>query len=170
MFKQFVMTGENEALRNVRIDSIAKVSKRFAEGAGIEDPRDLERNIAANRLLLALRSMIEMSLGIDSNNVRLPLLNVDKDEADRLRNQDRFNSLFVSIPDRDQPLSVFDPMKDPVKFPAFWLNHKQLVRVEYLDGFYSTNGGREIILLKMKPGFHYLLRCYLGDVQLSELL
>ena len=148
MFKQFVMTGENEALRNVSIDSIAKVSKRFAEGAGIEEPRDLERNRAVNRLPLALRAMIEMSLGINSNNVRLPLLNVDKDEADRLRNQDRFNSLFVSIPDRQQPLSVFDPMKDPVKFPAFWLNHKQLVRVEYLDGFYSTNGGERNYSIK----------------------
>jgi hypothetical protein len=81
--------------------------------------------------------MVEMSLGITQNNVRLPLYNVDKDKADRLRNQDRFNSLFVEIPDRDQPLSVYDPMKDPVKFPAFWLNHKQLVKVEYLAGFYS---------------------------------
>ena len=92
-----------------------------------------------------------------------------KDEADRLRNQDRFNSLFVSIPDRDQPLSVFDPMKDPVKFPAFWLNHKQLVRVEYLDGFYSTNGGKNYSI-KDEAWRPYPLRCCLGVVLLLTLL
>ena len=134
MFKQFVMSDESTSLANEKFDSIAKVSKRFAER------RRIDENFDENLLLdlpLSLRAMVEMSLGITQNNVRLPLYNVDKDRADRLRNQDRFNSLFVEIPDRDQPLSVYDPMKDPVKFPAFWLNHKQLVKVEYLAGFYS---------------------------------
>jgi hypothetical protein len=141
LFKQFIMSDESTSLANEKFDSIAKVSKRFAERRRIDeafeedDLREVNREL--NRLPLSLRAMIEMSLGITQNNVRLPLYNVDKDRADRLRNQDRFNSLFVEIPDRDQPLSVYDPMKDPVKFPAFWLNHKQLVKVEYLAGFYS---------------------------------
>ena len=124
------MSGEKSPLANQKIDSIAKVSKRFAERRRIDeafeedDLREVNREL--NRLPLSLRSMIEMSLGITQNGVRLPLYNIDKDDADRLRNQDRFNSLFVSIPDRELPLSVYDPMKDPVKFPAFWLNHKQL--------------------------------------------
>jgi uncharacterized membrane protein YgcG len=141
LFKQFIMSDESTSLANEKFDSIAKVSKRFAERRRIDeafeedDMREVNREL--NRLPLSLRAMVEMSLGITQNNVRLPLYNVDKDKADRLRNQDRFNSLFVEIPDRDQPLSVYDPMKDPVKFPAFWLNHKQLVKVEYLAGFYS---------------------------------
>mgnify|MGYP003672574881 FL=1 len=154
LFKQFVMSSENSSLANQKFDSIAKVSKRFAERRRIDealdegDIREVDRELG--RLPLSLRAMIEMSLGITRNGVRLPLYNIDKDKADRLRNQDRLNSLFVSIPDREEPLSVYDPMKDPVKFPAFWLNHKQLVKVEYLAGFYSGQENQKQYSIKQE--------------------
>jgi|TARA_R110000796_G_scaffold99617_1_gene207933 hypothetical protein len=133
MFKQFIMAQETEAGANSKFDSIAKVAKQFPIQRGDEGFDD-----EYNSWPVSIQALYDLGTG-GEDSARLPVINVDKDQADRLRNQDRFNSLNVEIPDREDPLSVYDPMKDPSKFAAFWLNHKQIVRVEYLASFGGGN-------------------------------
>ena len=96
----------------------------------IEEPRieDLDTSEFPNQL----KAMI---------NIVLAKYNNEEDDYENYNYN--FEELRPLVGPNNQQTGLSDPMRDYFRFAAYWLNFKQIARVQILDQFPSTQGGHK---------------------------
>jgi len=123
--------------------------REFTNITGIT--RDSLLNVLQNTFLSDLPNQVKSAIIISTTNQRLrfgdgdvsfdacrPLLS-DQDAGE----EEHLISFSVNAPDEPPYFKTYDPMKIYAKFLTFWMNYKQIARIEYLDSFGNLSANED---------------------------